>query len=83
MCLKGVGRTFENCLYVIDSVKKNVVLGEIDFCFIRDLNRWQFGQNLHFTILKCLLCLKFMVNFAFINCSNSNLLPWQLRSHAI
>ena len=82
MCLNGVGRTFENNPLMFDSVKKSGAAGQTNFCYIRHLNKWQFGQYQKL-ICKFLSCLELNSNIVLLKFTNLSSLPHQLRSHAI
>ena len=75
MCLNEVGRSFRNNLLMFDSVKKSGAAGRTNFCYIRNLNEWQFGQYQKINICKFLSCLKLNSNVVLLKFTNLSLLP--------
>ena len=75
MCLNGATRSFGNNPLMFDSVKKSGAAGRTNFCYIRNLNEWRFGQYQKINICKFLSCLKLNSNVALLKFINLSLLP--------
>ena len=55
--------------------KKSGAAGRTNFCYIRNLNEWQFGQYQKINISKFLSCLKLNSNIVLLKFMNLSLLP--------